>query len=493
MNPAFDAAQAVARPTATDQPARGSTVPGNAADDSFDLLLASVSHPGSRPPRSASQSDPSSASAARKPVKTRPARRTEDPDGSGQAWMGGAASQGIQRNPAFFAGPGTPQPTTAISPAGVSQEPGEGSGAEAQIPALDPSGPESVAVTEAQESTQEAALGFQSPDPNPVDGGQPGVPPESPGSPQPAEVPVPLLSRSPIVDPCALAGTTPEALQLPAAWDRTATPEVGKVPGTPATVFPEAVDALPVAAPEAPLAGTGSAPSDSLMNGPAPITSLSGLDGQELPADAEALAALESAAERAGGDRKAESEQDSELFQHASDFMPAAPRSPAASHPLLPVVELPPMPAVDRASRIAGLVEAAVVRLRRTGSGEFEVAIRPDSTTEICLRISMKDGSPEVHAELRRGDAAGFQAHWHDLQQRLSDQGIRVAPLGSESAGMRAGLDHGNGSRSRQQDQGSSAQPAPSSSRDAGATRQLTSPRSIPNRPTPGRSWETWA
>ena len=135
------------------------------------------------------------------------------------------------------------------------------------------------------------------------------------------------------------------------------------------------------------------------------------------------------------------------------------------------------------APRVAEAVERAVVTLGRTGRESLEVSISPDPGTEIRLRVSMKDGTTEVHAELARGDASRFAAHWAELQQRMGTQGIRLVSWTSSSAnsGWDGASGHGSGRPARHEhDEPLSMNRLPARGPEGRRARY-------------GQGWETWA
>jgi hypothetical protein len=221
------------------------------------------------------------------------------------------------------------------------------------------------------------------------------------------------------------------------------------------------------------------------MNGESLMAKTAGTGEQKLPFEFEIGAGLA---------------KDRSAAQHLPD-PPSAPDSPTSLLPLNPLQpnsspetaraldDLAQVAPTDPTERVFAAMNAAVVRLHRTGEDEYQISIQPDPDTEIRLRVSLHGNSTEIHAELRRGDGGALAGHWQELQERLSHQGISLAPLGTEST---TSLSQGTSSGFSSPDRRTPAEPE----------RFPTPPTTIlPPRPAPGRTalvprmsgWETWA
>jgi hypothetical protein len=100
----------------------------------------------------------------------------------------------------------------------------------------------------------------------------------------------------------------------------------------------------------------------------------------------------------------------------------------SVEHAFLPQTETssaPPTPgqAVGRA------VENAAVGLQHANATSLAVVLKPDANTEISLHLKLQHGHFEAFAVLERGDFRSLHSEWAQLQGRLADQGIRLAPL----------------------------------------------------------------
>jgi hypothetical protein len=74
-------------------------------------------------------------------------------------------------------------------------------------------------------------------------------------------------------------------------------------------------------------------------------------------------------------------------------------------------------------------VAGHVTELKSLNLDSMSVVLKPDSNTEIYLRLNQHAGTVEVQARCERGDFQSLNAHWEELQRSLASQGVRVSPL----------------------------------------------------------------
>lgn len=103
---------------------------------------------------------------------------------------------------------------------------------------------------------------------------------------------------------------------------------------------------------------------------------------------------------------------------------------------LVNLVDLPSLAdarlrAVERAHDMMAL---HAMRLVESNSDTLSVVIKPAVGTELSLELRQHADGIEAHATLTRGDGEFLNRHWADLQQRLEQRGIKLAPLGGETA-----------------------------------------------------------
>jgi hypothetical protein len=174
--------------------------------------------------------------------------------------------------------------------------------------------------------------------------------------------------------------------------------------------------------------------------------------GQELPT---AVAAADLAAAAELSRTRPASARGADLGAEAAFAV-----SPQSSSDLTtPAVERTPQPAPIEAAHRA--IENTTVNLRRMEAGSVSMVLKPDPTLQLALHVKWQQGRLEALAVLERGDLKALGANWSQLQQRLAEQGIRLAPLvtGTEYA---ASFSNGHSSFPKQQrDLAPAAEPQP--------------------------------
>jgi len=142
--------------------------------------------------------------------------------------------------------------------------------------------------------------------------------------------------------------------------------------------------------------------------------------------------------------------------------------------------------------RTHDMVAMQAMRLVDSKLDSLRVVIKPGAGMQLSLEMHQRGDAIDAQVILQRGDFGHLSQHWPELQQRLEQRGIRLAPLAdSENSATSPG---NNGF---QQPQRESANPNPLS---AGAFAEFalasssiqstTSPITVT---TAHRGWETWA
>ena len=75
------------------------------------------------------------------------------------------------------------------------------------------------------------------------------------------------------------------------------------------------------------------------------------------------------------------------------------------------------------------LVSLHALRLVDAKADLLQVVLKPDAGTKLSLELRQRGGGIEAQAVLQSGDFAHLKQHWPELQQRLEQRGIRLAPL----------------------------------------------------------------
>jgi len=145
------------------------------------------------------------------------------------------------------------------------------------------------------------------------------------------------------------------------------------------------------------------------------------------------------------------------------------------------------------------------VDIRRTKADAMDVVLRPNAQTELSLRLSLQHGWVEVAAEFKRGDMTSLNAHWEQLQQLLSNQGIRLSALQPACAEPMAGRPasaadfsgHASTGGFNQSGRSSTPQPDLGEEMTAGGPMPSTLINQQKKTASPGsptkRRWESWA
>jgi hypothetical protein len=99
---------------------------------------------------------------------------------------------------------------------------------------------------------------------------------------------------------------------------------------------------------------------------------------------------------------------------------------PEFSTPATPNAPTPRIAEPALIDQVASVLDRSLTQLRHSDSDSLSVVLRPDSQTELHLRIEIQDGA--IHAELQveRGDSTLLTTHWEELDRRLADQGVRL-------------------------------------------------------------------
>ena len=98
-------------------------------------------------------------------------------------------------------------------------------------------------------------------------------------------------------------------------------------------------------------------------------------------------------------------------------------------------------------------IENAAATLRRMDASSLSLVLTPDGNTQLALHVELQQGRFEVRAVLERGDFSALGAEWSQLQNRLAEQGVRLAPLvsGPGAGNAFAGGSSFSGQRGREE------------------------------------------
>jgi hypothetical protein len=179
---------------------------------------------------------------------------------------------------------------------------------------------------------------------------------------------------------------------------------------------------------------------------------------------------------------------------HPLDSLLPAPTHTAVSNSV-PVNDL--RPPVASPSAVLDNIQLRIVNgameMRAVRAESMSVVLRPDTHTEMVLNLTMQNGLVDVEARMQRGDGGQLAQQWSQLQQSLSQQGIRLHTLQSAPEQSPAFAEHFDQSPSHQE------QPAPrdqeesawTPSRDKSPNR--TAPQPHANLQPADGTFESWA
>jgi hypothetical protein len=182
------------------------------------------------------------------------------------------------------------------------------------------------------------------------------------------------------------------------------------------------------------------------------------------------------------------------VSSHPEQVAAAAPMSSdslessgAVAAPAVHSVSVSNTPAVERMQE---MVTLNAVRLSDSGNNLMQVVIKPDAGTQLSLELRQHGSGVEVQAVLQNGDFHHLNQQWPELQQRLGQRGIQLAPLASDSTAANGG------GGSFQQHQQQAAKPVAEDYFAGAPARQILP--AIAHSPVVAsareqRGWETWA
>jgi hypothetical protein len=128
------------------------------------------------------------------------------------------------------------------------------------------------------------------------------------------------------------------------------------------------------------------------------------------------------------------------------------------------------------------------MRLKESNADSLHVVIKPGAGLQLSLQLKQTGEGIEARAVLQHGDFNQLNQHWAELQQRLGQRGIQLAPLGYENS---------TPSNSNENFQRQQKQPAKQDSLAAGTfagladVRPAIAARAV--RSAVQRGWESWA
>jgi hypothetical protein len=80
-------------------------------------------------------------------------------------------------------------------------------------------------------------------------------------------------------------------------------------------------------------------------------------------------------------------------------------------------------------TEVVELISDHALRLRQVGGEQLSVVMQPDPRTRLRLELTFDGSVVEARAAMEQGDFGLLCACWPELQSRLLEQGVRIAPL----------------------------------------------------------------
>jgi hypothetical protein len=199
--------------------------------------------------------------------------------------------------------------------------------------------------------------------------------------------------------------------------------------------IPAVTPALLRRASELPFSGTGAAKLERSMDRSAEQNQIAGLREQKLPPVGRSVA---------GGDLRPLADPALELARSAAVERPDKAQSTAGEalvgsvlHPAAGAAsalaggsgEVAGAGAVRTAEQVLQNLTREVAQFKRYNAESMAVVLKPDAHTEIFLHLVTRNGQIEIQARFERGDFTSLSGQWAQLQQTLSQQGVRLGNL----------------------------------------------------------------
>jgi len=137
--------------------------------------------------------------------------------------------------------------------------------------------------------------------------------------------------------------------------------------------------------------------------------------------------------------------------------------------------------------RMHDMVTMHALRLSNNPTDSLQVVIKPGAGTQLSLELRQSGNGVEAHAVLQQGDFNHLNERWSDLQNRLEQRGIRLAPLTDDSAAANSGSGQ---SQTFEQNKNQPAEPQAERAFASSASVTFAQPAA---RATAKQGWETWA
>jgi hypothetical protein len=247
----------------------------------------------------------------------------------------------------------------------------------------------------------------------------------------------------------AMAGAAPATIPAKTAGTESkgpadATPDAQETPINGTSDVNLAAHAFP------PAHGTLAAKQDVSMKKAENTIKVAGQNEQVLPGAVTASARAASPAVR-GASASSATPHDSTLGNNIIPFSPASERGANSVAPTGSVAVSSLDDIRTRAlDRTQDMVMQQAVRLVGSNADSLSVVIKPGAGMQLSLQLTQSAAGITAQAVLQHGDYDNLNRHWPELQDRLEQRGIKLAPLGSDEAAM-SFANQNRGQQNRQQ------------------------------------------
>ncbi len=237
----------------------------------------------------------------------------------------------------------------------------------------------------------------------------------------------------------------------------------------------------PAPPPPAETSGTSIAKQDVAMNQAEKMNKIAGQTEKVLPGNVVSISS--GASSQLFSSRAAEfsAANTANLSVSASSSLDAVAALPVDST-IVPISSAPDTRLLERTQ---DMVTMNAMRLTDSGNNSMQVVIKPDAGTQLSLELRQHNGGVEVQAVLQQGDFNHLNQQWPDLQHRLDQRGIRLAPLDDNATYANNG---GSETFQQKQNQTNNTVQEPAFT---GVPIGLFAPE--PTKTSTHRGWETWA
>ncbi len=167
------------------------------------------------------------------------------------------------------------------------------------------------------------------------------------------------------------------------------------------------------------------------------------------------------------------------------------PSNAPAAAAAVQAVSVPSTSNAGSLERTQEMISVNALRLSDSGNNSMQVVIKPDSGTQLSLELRQHGTSVEVQAVLQHGDFNHLSQQWPDLQHRLTQRGIQLAPLTDNGTAAHSASD-GSFQQKQQQTTESAADLSVTGPAGLDVIPTIVSAPLIAHEPAQ-LGWETWA